>query len=89
MLVTPTYIMDVIGRSGSRVPDLSSSAAAEASEAVQEGVWPSGQTCGSRVNPSERLVHMAAHASCRAFPGSVRALVGRPEPSKGPPGWPV
>ena len=37
MLLTPTYFMDVIGRSGSCGLDPSSSAAAEAAEAVQEG----------------------------------------------------
>ena len=42
----------------------------------------------SSVNPSRVLMRMAHDASCRTFPGSVRPLVGRPEPSKRPPGWP-
>ena len=47
-------------------------------------------TCSltARVNPSEHAMRMAHDASCRTFPGSVRALVGRPEPYKRPPGWP-
>ena len=40
------------------------------------------------LNPSDAVVRMAHDASCRTFPGSVRSLVGRPEPSKRPPGWP-
>ena len=39
-------------------------------------------------NPSQCVVRMAVLCSCRTFPGSVRALVGRPEPYKRPPGWP-
>ena len=40
------------------------------------------------LNPSDAVVRMAHDASCRTFPGSVRALVGRPDPYKRPPGWP-
>ena len=51
---------------------------------------PSAQSAakGQLFNPSHAVVRMAHDASCRTFPGSVRSLVGRPEPYKRPPGWP-
>ena len=60
-------------------------------QAARNGAGPARLTAtalANGINPSERLMRMAVLCSCRTFPGSVRALVGRPEPYKRPPGWP-
>ena len=49
---------------------------------VQRCEWP------CLINPSQRVVHMAAQLLCRDRPGSAWALAGLPEPSQGSPGRP-